>query len=138
MQSKSFVAQLPALSPAEFDRLRAWGAENCSQSVLYREPHCVMWLASRERARGREDFARAARGVLKRLSNDASSLRRGRWLALTEDAVVRAECATRAGTEDQRSPTASDKLPGRRPCISDAETCCDEEDGVRVIRIGRR
>ena len=104
----------------------------------YRDASCVMWLASRERARCREDFARAVRAVLKKLSIDASSLRRGRWLMLTEDSVVRAECATRAGTEDKRSPIASDKLPGCRPCISDAETCCDEEDGVRIIRIGRR
>ena len=135
MQSKSFVAQLRALSPAEFDRLRAWGAENCSQSVLYREPHCVMWLASRERARGREDFARAARGVLKRLSIDASSLRRGRWLALTEDSVVRAECAARAATDEPsgHSPTAAGKPIVAGPRASGVELCCDEEDGARVI-----
>ena len=119
MQSKSFAAQLPALTSAELDRLRAWGAENCSQSVCYRDGTCVMWLASRERARSREDFARAIRGVLKRLSIDASSLRRRRWLTLTE-----AECAAKAATEEPR-----DNLSAA------GSTCDEEEDGARVIPI---
>ena len=126
MQSKSFAVQLPALIPAELDRLRAWGAENCSHSIVYRDGTCVMWLASRERARNREDFARAIRGVLERLSIDASSLRRGRWLTLTEDAIVRAECAARAAADESQ-----DDFPG-------VEVRCDEGDDVRIIAVSRR
>ena len=124
MQSKSFAAQLPTLTPAELNRLRAWGIDNCSQSILYRDGNCVMWLASRERARSREDFSRAIRGVLKKLSINASGLRRRRWLTLTEDVVVRTECATRAATDQPQGI-----LPISR---------CDEEDGVRLVPIGHR
>ena len=126
MLSKSFAAQLPVLTAAELDRLRVWGAENCSQSVLFRDANSVMWLASRERARSREDFARAVRAVLKKLSIDASSLRRGRWLALTEDSVVRAECAAR---------TAADEPQNDLSCV---EVRCDEGDDVRIIAVSRR
>ena len=127
MQSKSFVAQLPALTPAEFDRLRAWGTENCSQSVLYRDASCcVVWHASRERARSREDFARAVRGVLKRLLIDASSLRRGRWLTLAGESVDRSERAAVAAVDEPQDGLLS------------LEQCRDEEDGTRVILIGRR
>ncbi len=40
--STSFAAQVPALSHAEFDRLRVWGEENCAASVLYRDGACVV------------------------------------------------------------------------------------------------
>ena len=127
MHSKSFAVQLPVLTESELDRLRAWGAENCSQSVLYRDANSIIWLASRERARSREDFARAIRGVLKRLSIDASGLRRRHWLTLTEDSIVRAECAARAAADEPQ-----DDLLG-------AELSCDEEeDDVRVVPIGRQ
>ena len=128
MHSKSFAAQLPALTTAELDRLRGWGDANCSQSVFYRDGNCVMWFVSRERARSREQFARAVRGVLRTLAIDASSLRRGRWLTLTEDAVVRAECPAEVAIEEQPGSPS-----GAGPSCDD-----DEEDGVRVVSIGRR
>ena len=126
MQGRSFADQPPALTPAELDRLGAWGIENCSQSIFYRDGSCVMWLASRERARNREDFARAIRSVLKKLSIDASGLRRRRWLTLTEDFVVRTECAARAATDQPQG------------ILPDTEVCGDEEDGVRLVPVGRR
>ena len=85
-----------------------------------------MWLASRERARSREDFARAVRAVLKKLAIDVSGLRRGRWLALTEESIVRAECAARATADELQDD------------LSGVEVHCDEEDGARIIPIGRR
>ena len=93
--SKSFRAILPPLSDAEVQRLRAWSAENCAASAVFREPDCLVWLASKERARSREAFLRSVRGVLKRLAIDVTRLR-GRWLMLTEDGVVQAEAARRA------------------------------------------
>ena len=126
MHSKSFAVQLPVLTESELDRLRAWGAENCSQSVIYRDANCVLWLASRERARSREDFARAVRAVLKKLAIDVPGLRRGRWLALTEESIVRAECAARATADELQDD------------LSGVEVHCDEEDGARIIPIGRR
>jgi len=91
--SKSFRAQLPVLSSDELERLRRWGAENCAASVLHPEDSCVMWLVTRERARTREDFARAVRGTFKKLSLDASRLKKGHWLVLACDEAVRAEVA---------------------------------------------
>ena len=96
MKSKSFRAILPPLSDAEVRRLQAWSAENCAAATVFRESECVIWLASKERARSREAFLRSVRGVLKkRLAIDVTRLR-GRWLVLAEDSVVRAEAAKRA------------------------------------------
>ena len=92
--SKSFRAILPPLSEEEVQRLRSWSAENCAAATVFREPECVVWLASKERARSRQAFLRSARGVLKRLAIDVSRLR-GRWLVLAEDSIVRAEAARR-------------------------------------------
>ena len=77
--STSFAAQLPALSHTEFDRLRVWGEENCAAPVLYRDDACVVWLASRERARNRKQIARAVRSTLKKLTIDASGLKNKGW-----------------------------------------------------------
>jgi len=93
--SKSFRAILPPLSEQEVRRLRAWSAENCAAATVFRESECVVWLASKERARSREAFLRSVRGVLKRLAIDVTRLR-GRWLVLAEDSVVRAEAASLA------------------------------------------
>ena len=87
--SKSFRAILPPLSEEEVRRLRAWSAENCAAATVFRESECVVWLASKERARSREAFLRSVRGVLKRLAIDVTRLR-GRWLVLAEDGVVQA------------------------------------------------
>ena len=93
--SKSFRAILPCLSDEEVRRLQAWSAENCAAATVFRESECVVWLASKERARSREAFLRSVRGVLKRLAINVTRLR-GRWLVLAEDSVVRAEAARRA------------------------------------------
>ena len=100
--SKSFRAILPCLSDEEVRRLQAWSAENCAAATVFRESECVIWLASKERARSREAFLRSVRGVLKRLAIDVSRLR-GRWLVLAEDDVVRAE-AVRRGTAQPAPP----------------------------------
>ena len=94
MTSKSFRAILPSLSDEEVHRLQAWNADNCAAAAVFREADCVVWLASKERARSREAFLRSVRGVLKRLAIDVTRLR-GRWLVLAEDSVVRAEAAKR-------------------------------------------
>ena len=73
----------------------AWSAENCAAATVFCESECVVWLASKERARSREAFLRSVRGVLKCLAIDVTRLR-GRWLVLAEDSVVRAEAARRA------------------------------------------
>ena len=98
MKSKSFRAILPPLSNAEVRRLQAWSAENCAAATVFRESECVIWLASKERARSREAFLRSVRGVLKRLAIDVARLR-GRWLMLTEDDVVQAEASRRAAAQ---------------------------------------
>ena len=98
MKSKSFRAILPPLSDAEVRRLQAWSAENCAVATVFRESECVIWLASKERARSREAFLRSVRGVLKRLAIDVARLR-GRWLMLTEDDVVQAEASRRAAAQ---------------------------------------
>ena len=66
---------------------------------MFCESECVIWLASKERARSREAFLRSVRGALKRLAIDVTRLR-GRWLVLAEDSVVRAEAACHAGEGD--------------------------------------
>ena len=119
--SKSFRAILPPISEEEVQRLRAWSAENCAAATVFRESECVIWLASKERARSREAFLRSVRGVLKRLAIDVSRLR-GRWLVLAEDDVVRAE-AVRRGTA-QPAPPAHVAPP---PCH------LDDGDSERVI-----
>ena len=103
--SKSFRAILPPLSDDEIQRLRAWSAENSAASAVFRESECVVWLASKERARSREAFLRSVRGVLKRLAIDVTRLR-GRWLMLTEDGVVQAETATRVTAQPPPAPVA--------------------------------
>ena len=118
---KSFRAILPPISEEEVQRLRAWSAENCAAATVFRESECVIWLASKERARSREAFLRSVRGVLKRLAIDVSRLR-GRWLVLAEDDVVRAE-AVRRGTA-QPAPPAHVAPP---PCH------LDDGDSERVI-----
>ena len=101
--SKSFRAILPCLSDEEVRRLQAWSAENCAAATVFRESECVVWLASKERARSREAFLRSVRGVLKRLAINVTRLR-GRWLVLSEDGVVRAEAATRAAAQPPPAP----------------------------------
>ena len=98
MKSKSFRAILQPLSDAEVHRLRAWSAENCAAAAVFREYDCLVWLASKERARSREAFMRSVRGVLKRLAIDVARLR-GRWLMLAEDDVVQAEASRRAAAQ---------------------------------------
>ena len=121
MASKSFRAILPPLADEEVKRLQAWSIENCAAATVFREPECIVWLVSKERARSREAFLRSARGVLKRLAIDVTRLR-GRWLVLAEDSVVRAEAT--------RRPTAHSTPPA-----SFAQTPCHLTDGdnERVI-----
>ena len=119
--SKSFRAILPPLSEEEVQRLRAWSAENCAAATVFCESECVIWLASKERARSREAFLRSVRGALKRLAIDVTRLR-GRWLVLAEDSVVRAEAARRATA--QPTPPAHVAPP---PCHA------GDGDNERVI-----
>ena len=83
---------LPPLTDSEEQRLRTWSVENCAAASIFRESECVVWLASKERARSREAFLRSVRRVLKHLAIDVSRLR-GRWLVLADDGVVQAEAA---------------------------------------------
>jgi len=106
MTSKCFSAQLPALSDGELERLRCWGEQNCAESVLRRDGPSVMWYVLRERARTREDFARAVRSTLKRLSIDVSQLKKGHWLTLTCGEVVRSE-AVAQGADASAAVAAS-------------------------------
>ena len=46
MTSRSFRAVLPHLGEEELQRLRRWGADNCSASCVFREGEAVIWLAS--------------------------------------------------------------------------------------------
>ncbi len=94
MTSKAFRAVLPRLRDDELERLRAWSAANCAAAAVFREADCVIWLASKERARSREAFLRSVRGVLKRLAIDVSKLR-GRWLVVAENGVVQAKAGKR-------------------------------------------
>ena len=109
MASKSFRAILPPLSDEEVKRLQAWSIENCAAATVFREPECIVWLVSKERARSREAFLRSVRGVLKRLAIDVTRLR-GRWLVLAEDSVVRAE-ASRRPTAHSTPPATVAQLP---------------------------
>ena len=103
MTSKSFRAILPPLSDVEMQKLRVWSVENCAAAKVFRESDCVVWLASKERARSREAFMRSVRGLLKRLAIDVRL--RGRWLMLTEDGVVQGEAA-RLVTAQAPAPSA--------------------------------
>ena len=107
MTSKSFRAELPALNHKELERLRRWGAENCAESILYRDGACVLWLVSRGHARAREDFARAVRALFRKLSIDATKLKKGHWLTLTHDEVVRAERSSLGCTPAEAAPAGS-------------------------------
>ena len=107
--SKSFRPVLPPLSEEEVQRLQAWSAEDCAVATVFRELECVIWLASKERARSREAFLRSVRGVLKRLAINVTRLR-GRWLVLAEDSVVRAEAARRA-TAQPTPPAPAAAMP---------------------------
>ena len=129
MTSKSFRTELPALGQEAFDSLRRWGLENCAESFLYRQGGNVMWLATRERARTREDFARAVRSTLKKLSIDTSKLRKGHWLTLTCDEVVKAEASVAANLPHEDD--AQDKVitlfsSSRRTGAPPALTCTQE------------
>ena len=75
--SKSFRAVLPILSDEELQRLRAWSEENCAAASIFRDDNCVIWLASKERARSREAFMRFCRSTLQRLAIRARPC--GRW-----------------------------------------------------------
>ena len=121
MTSKSFRAILPPLSDAEVHRLRAWSAENCAAAAFFREHGCLVWLASKERARSREAFMRSVRALLKRLAIDVARLR-GRWLMLTDDDVVQAEVARRAAAQP---PSPAPVVPS--PCHR------GDSDNERVI-----
>ncbi len=107
MNSKSFRAELPALDQQELERLRRWGLENCAESILYRQGASVMWLVTRERARTREDFVRAVRSTLRKLSIDTSNLRKGHWITLTCNEVVKAEGSSICRPAPEAMPTGS-------------------------------
>ena len=99
----------------------AWSAENCAAATVFCESECVVWLASKERARSREAFLRSVRRVLKCFAIDVNRLR-SRWLVLAEDSIVRAEAARRATA--QPTPPAHVAPP---PCHA------GDGDGERVI-----
>ena len=89
--SKSFRAVLPILSDEELQRLRAWSEENCAAASIFRDNDCVIWLASKDKARTREAFMRFCRNTLQRLAIRAKP--RGRWLILADEGSVRSEAA---------------------------------------------
>ena len=139
MSSKSFRAQLPALRPDEFERLRRWGAENCAASALSREGPHVMWLVMRERARSREDHARSVRGTFKKLSIDASGLRKGHWLTLTCSDLVQAEAsALNRNCASQHASVAN--TTAHMPPAPSLPTlvAADRDDDVRIIPLSSR
>jgi hypothetical protein len=104
--SKSFLAVLPILSDEELQRLRAWSEENCAAASIFREDDCVIWLASKERARSREAFMRFCRSTLQRLAIRAKP--RGRWLILANETSVRSEAARCAPAPMVRPEQPSD------------------------------
>ena len=122
--SKSFRAVLPNLGEEELQRLRTWAADNCSVSSVFREGEAVVWLASKDRARGREAFLRSVRTTLRRLGVDVSRLR-GRWLILAEDcAVVPISLARDSAHAAQDTPTP------RQDAVSEMEA-----DGAKIISL---
>ena len=128
--SKSYRAVLPALNDADLERLRLWGNRNCAHSALYRDADgaCVVWLASKERARSKEAFMRSVRGTLKRLAIDVSRLR-GRWLLLTTVDAVRAEAG-----EGRPASAGSHSEEPRPPALPRAaETCHVGSPDEKVI-----
>jgi hypothetical protein len=139
MTSKSFRAQLPALGPDEFERVRRWGEENCAVSALCREGSCVMWLVTRERARSREDHARSVRSALRKLSVDVTNLTKGHWLTLACSDIVRAE----ASAEEQHFDSTSEKPPTAHTPLRahPSKTGAVREDEDRIVTLashGRR
>ena len=139
MTSKSFRAQLPALGPDEFERVRRWGEENCAVSALCREGSCVMWLVTRERARSREDHARSVRSALRKLSVDATKLKKGHWLTLACSDIVRAE----ASAQEHHFDSTSDKPPTAHtpPHAHPSKTGAARRDEDKIITFaphGRR
>ena len=123
MTSRSFRAVLPHLGEEELQRLRRWGADNCSASCVFREGEAVIWLASRERARSRVAFLRSVRSTLRRLCVDVARLR-GRWLTLAEAcAVVPTNFARDVAHSAQDAPTP------RRDSVP-------EPDGMKIISLG--
>ena len=125
MTSKSFRAVLPNLGEEELQRLRAWAADNCSASSVFREGEAVIWLASKDRARSREAFLRSVRATLRRLGVDVSRLR-GRWLILAGDCAVAPVSVARDAAQVARgTPT-----PRQDPAPESVT------DGAKVISLG--
>ena len=92
-KAKSFRAVLPDMSEECSAKLRRWSLENCASTAVSREDgDVVVWLATRDRCKTRENFMRSIRTTLRRLNIDARP--RGRWLELACDEVVAAEAAS--------------------------------------------
>ena len=140
MTSKSFRAQLPALRPDEFERLRRWGEENCAVSALCREASCVMWLVMRERARSREDHARSVRSTLRKLSIDVTNLRKGHWLTLACSDLVQAEVS--AQKQNFESTSEAPTTTNTTLCVQSPNTTGavreDEDKIITLTSHGRR
>ena len=122
--SKSFRAVLPILSDEELQRLRAWCEENCAAASIFRDDNCVIWLASKERARSREAFMRFCRSTLQRLAIRARP--RGRWLILANDTIVRSEAARCAPAPMVRHEQPSDAI---------AATAMEGRDSDKVVTL---
>ena len=123
MTSKSFRAVLPNLGEEELQRPRAWAADNCSASSVFREGEAVVWLASKDRARSREAFLRSVRHTLRHLGVDVTRLR-GRWLILADD------CAVQPMARDAAHAPHNTPTPRHDP-VSEPEA-----DGVKIISLG--
>ena len=67
---------------------------------------CDVAIVMRERARSREDHARAVRGTLKNLSIDTSNLKKGNWLTLACSELVQAEASAAHQNCDSTSAAA--------------------------------
>ena len=102
MSSKSFRAVLPAITDAEMDRLRIWSEEHCAESALSRDGGCVIWLATREKAKTKAGFMRSIRATLQQFSIDVKRIK-GRWLLLTTRDVVVAEARSQPNAETSLS-----------------------------------
>ena len=125
LQSKAYRATLPRLADAQLERLQMWTSENCASGLAFRDGSCVIWLASRERAKTKEAFLRSVRSTLKALGICTSGLK-GRWLSLTDEEVVHAEMASRPGAElPARDVEGADELAGRHA----------DDDGERTIAL---
>ena len=111
MLNKGFRAALP-IQAYEAERLRKWSEANCLDTNVICEGGEYIWTAKRERARTREAFMRAVRGILKKLAICTSRLR-GRWLILSFDDTIEAH------------PPTTSMPPAPAPT--------SEEDDARVI-----